>query len=146
MRQPVPRRLRAVRLLSPVLFAWLAACEGANPSPGIAQSPPRGAQLPVVEQSAQAINQSRRTAITEAVARVAPAVVTLPANETGPVTDKPNAPLTLLLNAVLAPVRFVFAPSATGPPMPSAPPAVMLPPERLTDAPVKLTAPLLEMG
>ena len=77
MNRPLPRRLRSMHLLSPLLFAWLAACEGANPSPGIAQSPSRGAQLPVVDQSPRAIDQSRRTAITEAVARVAPSVVTV---------------------------------------------------------------------
>lgn len=61
------------------LFAALAACEGASPAPSIAQEParPPAVTLPVVDASPQGIAQSRRTAITEAVARVAPAVVTV---------------------------------------------------------------------
>jgi S1-C subfamily serine protease len=74
---------RLVRHLGPVLFLALAACEGANPSLSDAQTtkrPPAGApstQLPAPDPSPQAIAGSRRTAITEAVARVAPAVVTV---------------------------------------------------------------------
>ncbi len=65
-----------------VLFLALAACEGANPSLSDAQAsrPPAAApsaQLPAPDPSPQAIANSRRTAITEAVARVAPAVVTV---------------------------------------------------------------------
>ncbi len=60
------------------LFAVLAACEGVAPEPGIAQAPARPAvTLPAVDPSPQGIATSRRTAITEAVARVAPAVVTV---------------------------------------------------------------------
>jgi serine protease Do len=55
----------------------LAGCEGANPTPSAAQSrtlptPPPAAAVP-----AQSIAASRRTAITTAVERVAPAVVTV---------------------------------------------------------------------
>lgn len=74
---------RLVRHLGPVLFLALAACEGANPSLSDAQTtkrPPASApstQLPALDPSPQAIAGSRRTAITEAVARVSPAVVTV---------------------------------------------------------------------
>ena len=68
---------RPLRLIGPVLFAWLTACEGASPSPSVAQVPPRTEQIPTTARSPEAINASRRTAITEAVARVAPAVVTV---------------------------------------------------------------------
>ena len=74
----VPRLPRALRRLGPALFLALAACEGANPSPSDAQASPAArpqpAQLPTTD---QAINTSRRTAITEAVSKVAPAVVTV---------------------------------------------------------------------
>jgi len=71
---------RVVRRLSPALFLALAACEGVSPSPSDAQTRRPGvetSQLPAIDASAQAIQNSRRTAITEAVARVAPAVVTV---------------------------------------------------------------------
>ncbi|MDH5235896.1 MAG: trypsin-like peptidase domain-containing protein, partial [Gemmatimonadota bacterium] len=68
-------RLRA-SAFCPLVFAALAACEGASPSPSIAQTP-ASAALPTVDPSPAAINASRRTAITEAVARVAPSVVTV---------------------------------------------------------------------
>ena len=72
---------RVVLRLGPALFLALAACEGASPSLSDAQVPRRpaasGAQLPVPDPSPEAIATSRRTAITEAVARVAPAVVTV---------------------------------------------------------------------
>ncbi len=59
-------RIRLARSLSAVVFA---ACQGASSTPSSAQ--PTQAQTP------SAINASRRTAITDAVARVAPAVVTV---------------------------------------------------------------------
>ena len=69
---------RLVRHFGPALFLALAACEGASPRPSDAQLPPAtrppASQLPT---SDQAINTSRRTAITEAVTKVAPAVVTV---------------------------------------------------------------------
>jgi serine protease Do len=60
-------RIRVARSLSALAFA---ACQGASSTPSSAQS----AQLPT---TSSAINSSRRTAITDAVARVAPAVVTV---------------------------------------------------------------------
>ena len=57
-------------------FALLAACEGASPDVSVAQLPP-AAQLPPVDPRPANIDDSRRTAITEAVARVAPAVITV---------------------------------------------------------------------
>lgn len=65
-------RLASVALL----LGALAACEGASPSPSIAQTPP-AARLPAPDPSPEGIATSRRTAITEAVERVAPAVVTV---------------------------------------------------------------------
>ncbi len=69
---------RLLRHFGPALFLALAACEGANPSLSDAQLPPvtrpPATQLPTTD---QAINTSRRTAITEAVSKVAPAVVTV---------------------------------------------------------------------
>jgi serine protease Do len=69
---------RLIRHFGPALFLALAACEGANPDPSDAQLPPVArppvTQLPTTD---QAINTSRRTAITEAVSKVAPAVVTV---------------------------------------------------------------------
>jgi serine protease Do len=61
-------------------FLVLVACEGANPETSEAQStrlPRANPTIPAVDPSPDAINRSRRTAITEAVARVAPAVVTV---------------------------------------------------------------------
>ena len=60
-------RIRVARSLSALAFA---ACQGASSTPSSAQS----TQLPT---TSSAINASRRTAITDAVARVAPAVVTV---------------------------------------------------------------------
>jgi serine protease Do len=53
--------------------ASLAACQGASPADSLAQSLPKTAR----PTQPQAVSASRRTAITEAVARVAPAVVTV---------------------------------------------------------------------
>jgi serine protease Do len=53
--------------------ASLAACQGASPADSLAQSLPKTA----TPTQPQAVSASRRTAITEAVARVAPAVVTV---------------------------------------------------------------------
>jgi serine protease Do len=64
------------RLLALGGFTLLAACEGATPDATIAQAPPRPPSA-VIEQATQQLTTSRRTAITEAVARVAPAVVTV---------------------------------------------------------------------
>jgi serine protease Do len=58
-------KIRFARSLSAVVFA---ACQGASSTPSSAQS---------TQTSPSAINSSRRTAITDAVARVAPAVVTV---------------------------------------------------------------------
>src|SRR5262245_3887697 len=52
--------------------AALIGCQGASPADSLAQSLPKATPTP-----AQAVSASRRTAITEAVARVAPAVVTV---------------------------------------------------------------------
>lgn len=71
--------IRLVRLFSVVgLTLALFACEGASPNTSIAQGTPASSQrLPAPDPSPSAINNSRRTAITEAVARVSPAVVTV---------------------------------------------------------------------
>jgi serine protease Do len=66
---------RPLRLVAPLLFACMVACEGATPDTSLAQSPASG--LPSVDRANTQIETSRRTAITEAVARVAPAVVTV---------------------------------------------------------------------
>ena len=69
------------------------------------------------------------------------------ASETGPVTVNPKAPFTVPPSVVpLALPSVIAEPSVTGPPMPSVLPALMLVPERLTPAPVRLIAPLLTMG
>jgi serine protease Do len=74
-----PRVHRHVRLSAMLLAVALAACEGASPNTSDAQArpTPQPQRLPTVDPSPSAINESRRTAITEAVARVAPAVVTV---------------------------------------------------------------------
>src|SRR6202162_4836819 len=59
-------RTRFARSLTALLFV---ACQGASSAPSSAQSSPRT--------TSGAINSSRRTAITDAVARVAPSVVTV---------------------------------------------------------------------
>ncbi|MBX3132933.1 MAG: trypsin-like peptidase domain-containing protein [Gemmatimonadaceae bacterium] len=60
------------------LAAAALACQGASPETSVAQGlPPSSSALPAPNPSPEAINTSRRTAITEAVARVAPAVVTV---------------------------------------------------------------------
>lgn len=53
------------------------ACEGASAGTFSAQSAPPASQLPAPDPAPSAIATSRRTAITEAVARVSPAVVTV---------------------------------------------------------------------
>src|ERR1700682_5664451 len=60
-------RIRFARSLAALLFV---ACQGAS-------SAPSGAQSSLPQTSSRAINSARRTASTEAVARVAPAVVTV---------------------------------------------------------------------
>ncbi len=65
-------RLASVALL----LGALGACEGASPSTSTAQTPP-AAQIPTVDPSPAGVAASRRTAITEAVERVSPAVVTV---------------------------------------------------------------------
>ena len=67
---------RSLRTGGLAFFALLAACEGAPPETSVAQTPP-SARLPGIDPSPTAIGDSRRTAITEAVARVAPAVITV---------------------------------------------------------------------
>ncbi len=69
---------RALRRTVPALLVILAACDAADPRTSGAQSTTATqATLPPLDASAAAVNASRRTAITEAVARVAPAVVTV---------------------------------------------------------------------
>lgn len=71
---------RCVRPIATLGFLVLVACEGANPETSAAQGsqrPRTSSTLPTVDPSPEAINRSRRTAITEAVARVSPAVVTV---------------------------------------------------------------------
>src|SRR5450759_3149097 len=60
-------KMRFVRALSAII---LAACQGASSTPSSAQSSR-------IEATTSEVSASRRTAITEAVARVAPAVVTV---------------------------------------------------------------------
>jgi serine protease Do len=63
----------ATRFIAAALAAAsLAGCQGASPADSLAQSLPKTAPTPP-----QAVSASRRTAITAAVARVAPAVVTV---------------------------------------------------------------------
>jgi serine protease Do len=63
----------ATRFIAAALAAAsLAGCQGASPADSLAQSLPKTAPTPP-----QAVSSSRRTAITAAVARVAPAVVTV---------------------------------------------------------------------
>ena len=59
-----------IRDCAPFCAALLLACEGASPAPSVAQSVR-------TDPSPQAIASQRRNAITEAVARVAPSVVTV---------------------------------------------------------------------
>ncbi|MBA3854158.1 MAG: peptidase [Gemmatimonas sp.] len=70
-----------MRLLTVTGLALVAfACDGASPSISDAQGSPAATQqqlLPAPDPRPDAINTSRRTAITEAVARVSPAVVTV---------------------------------------------------------------------
>lgn len=70
-----------MRLLTATTLTLAAlACEGASPSLSDAQGTPPAVQqqlLPAPDPRPDAINTSRRTAITEAVARVSPAVVTV---------------------------------------------------------------------
>jgi len=60
----------SIRIVRPLTALLFVACQGAS-------SAPSGAQSSAPQTSAGAINNSRRTAITDAVARVAPAVVTV---------------------------------------------------------------------
>ena len=60
-----------------LLFTALVACEGASPETTIAQGLPPAAELPTVRRAPDALETSRRTAITEAVALVSPSVVTV---------------------------------------------------------------------
>jgi serine protease Do len=62
------------RLAVTALAVLALACQGATPENGAAQPPPTTAQR---QQATTSLNTSRRNAITEAVARVAPAVVTV---------------------------------------------------------------------
>ena len=59
-----------MRLVRAVSAMALVACQGASSTPSSAQSAR-------IETSTSTVNASRRTAITEAVARVAPSVVTV---------------------------------------------------------------------
>ena len=62
----------AKRSLAGALFLATASCQGVSPADSLAQTlPPPTARAP------QNISASRRNAITEAVAKVAPAVVTV---------------------------------------------------------------------
>jgi serine protease Do len=63
----------AMRIIATTaVVAIVLGCQGASPADSLAQSLPRAAPAPT-----QSVSASRRTAITEAVARVAPAVVTV---------------------------------------------------------------------
>lgn len=63
----------AMRLIATTMVvAPLLGCQGASPADSLAQALPRAEAAPT-----QSVSASRRTAITEAVARVAPAVVTV---------------------------------------------------------------------
>ncbi len=67
-----------MRLITIAGLALVAvACEGVSPGTSDAQGAPPASLLPAPDPSPSAINTSRRTAITEAVARVSPAVVTV---------------------------------------------------------------------
>jgi serine protease Do len=68
--------MRTLRSGTVALIVALAACEGASPEVSTAQAPP-AAHLPRPAVITETLNDSRRTAITEAVSRVAPAVVTV---------------------------------------------------------------------
>jgi serine protease Do len=76
-------RTMAMRLTFLTGAAMIAACSGAAPAPSDAQRPKSAtpviaaAQPSRAEEAAAALPASRRTAITEAVAKVAPAVVTV---------------------------------------------------------------------
>jgi serine protease Do len=59
-----------VRRLSPAAALLVIACEGASPTPSVAQTLR-------TDPSPAAVSATRRTAITEAVTRIAPAVVTI---------------------------------------------------------------------
>jgi serine protease Do len=71
-----------------LIIAILAGCQGASPADSLAQSVPKATAT-----APQAVSASRRNAITEAVARVAPAVVTV---QTEVVERVPVDPLDLL--------------------------------------------------
>ncbi|MFN8581849.1 MAG: trypsin-like peptidase domain-containing protein [Gemmatimonadaceae bacterium] len=62
-----------MRVASVALLAWLVACGGSAPADSIAQAAP----VQQREAVSQSLQGSRHTAITEAVMRVAPAVVTV---------------------------------------------------------------------
>ena len=61
----------------PLLFAAVAACDGAAPTPSIAQLPASRVIPGAADSLTATVDASRRTAITMAVARVSPAVVTV---------------------------------------------------------------------
>ncbi|MEY4608651.1 MAG: hypothetical protein RL625_868 [Gemmatimonadota bacterium] len=61
----------------PLLFAAVAACDGAAPTPSIAQLPASRVIPGAADSLTATVDASRRTAITTAVARVSPAVVTV---------------------------------------------------------------------
>jgi len=67
---------RILRYISPLAAILLVACEGATPDVSPAQSRP-ASTIPAVDRTQAGIETSRRTAITEAVSLVAPAVVTV---------------------------------------------------------------------
>jgi serine protease Do len=70
-------RMIAFRLTTCSSVALLLACQGVSSSASDAQRPAAPVATSRAEQAAAALPQSRRTAITEAVAKVAPAVVTV---------------------------------------------------------------------
>jgi serine protease Do len=84
-----------VRTGALLLFVAMAACEGASPEASVAQQP-ASTRLPAVDPSPAAIGESRRTAITEAVARVAPAVITV---QTERVQRTASSPLDIFFGA-----------------------------------------------
>jgi serine protease Do len=65
------------RRCHPLLVAAAAACDGASPTPSVAQLPASRVTSAAADSLTATVAASRRTAITMAVARVAPAVVTV---------------------------------------------------------------------
>lgn len=78
----------------PLLFLLLAACDGATPEPSLAQRPASRVAPGTADSLTANVAATRRTAITTAVARVSPAVVTV---QTERVERTATTPYDLLL-------------------------------------------------